>query len=252
MLLAKLGPIFETLSILLRSIAYTTTVLPIPQQYRLYYYSMVFITTTVWSLLLLQYGLYYCIIAFAATVLPTLLEYCLYTSTVLPAPVQYCLTTPVCLYYYSIAYTSTVLPMLAQYITGSNYDVRSKEILERLGWEPIDTILKQHEIIMTFKALKGVLPECMSNMFKIKQNDIYQLRGNDHKLYLEKPNTDVMKKSSCYRGAMAWNKLSCDVVNRYDQLSTKSFKKIISNHFDLMQSDSWHLQVNIVYVFMLL
>ena len=85
---------------------------------------------------------------------------------------------------------------------------------------------------MTFKALKGELPEYMSNMFKIKRNDIYQLRGNDHKLYLKKPNTDFMKKSFSYRGAMAWNNLSYDVVNRYEQLSAKSFKKIICSSWE--------------------
>lgn len=39
-------------------------------------------------------------------------------------------------------------------ITESNYDVRSKEIFDRLGWKPIDTIPKHHEITMTLRPLK--------------------------------------------------------------------------------------------------
>jgi hypothetical protein len=40
-------------------------------------------------------------------------------------------------------------------ITGSNYEIRSPEIFEKLGWEKIEIILKKREHIMTFKALRG-------------------------------------------------------------------------------------------------
>ena len=38
----------------------------------------------------------------------------------------------------------------ARVITGSSYEI----IFERLGWEPIENILKKREITMTFKAIK--------------------------------------------------------------------------------------------------
>lgn len=75
-------------------------------------------------------------------------------------------------------------------------------------------------------------------MFKIKRNDIYQLRGNDHKLFPEETKADFKKKSFSYRGTTAWNNLSYNIVNRYKQLSNKSFKTIISNDFNLTQNDS--------------
>ena len=78
----------------------------------------------------------------------------------------------------------------------------SREIFERLGWEPIENILNKREIIMTFKAIQDELPGYMSEMFTFNHNDMYQLRSNDCKLYLGKPNTDFMKKSFSYRGLL--------------------------------------------------
>ncbi len=40
----------------------------------------------------------------------------------------------------------------ARVITGSGYEIRSREIFERLGLEPIENILKKREIVMTFKG----------------------------------------------------------------------------------------------------
>ena len=120
----------------------------------------------------------------------------------------------------------------ARVITGSGYEIRSREIFERLGWEPIENILKKREIIMTFKAIQDELPGYMSEMFTFNHNDMYQLRSNDCKLYLRKPNTDFMKKSFSYRGASAWNNLPNNVVNCYNELSIRSFKTLINNHFN--------------------
>ena len=55
----------------------------------------------------------------------------------------------------------------ARIITGSTYEVRSKDIFNILHWEPIETTLKKREMIMTFKALQGQLPEFMTNIFTI-------------------------------------------------------------------------------------
>ena len=40
----------------------------------------------------------------------------------------------------------------ARVITGTNYEIRSNEILERFGWEPIEDTLKKRESITVFKA----------------------------------------------------------------------------------------------------
>jgi hypothetical protein len=71
----------------------------------------------------------------------------------------------------------------ARVITGSSYQIRSKDIFARLGWEPIENIFRKREIIMTFKAIQNKLPGYMSEMFKFNHNDTYQLRSNDSKLH---------------------------------------------------------------------
>jgi hypothetical protein len=65
----------------------------------------------------------------------------------------------------------------ARIITGSTYEVRSKDIFNILHWEPIETTLKKREMIMTFKALQSQLPEFMTNIFKICLNYMYPLRN---------------------------------------------------------------------------
>jgi hypothetical protein len=115
----------------------------------------------------------------------------------------------------------------ARVITGSSYEIRSMDIFARLGWEPIENIFRKREIIMTFKAIQNKLPGYMSEMFKFNHNDTYQLRSNDSKLHLGKPKTNFMKKSFSYRGASAWNDLPESVVNGSNQLSTRSFNRIL-------------------------
>jgi hypothetical protein len=105
----------------------------------------------------------------------------------------------------------------ARVITGSNYEIRSSEIFEKLGWEKIEIILKKREHIMTFKALRGETPDYLSDLFVASHNDTYQLRSSDRKLYLNKPNTNLMKNSFSYRGAVSWNSLPAEIVDVYDQ-----------------------------------
>ena len=45
----------------------------------------------------------------------------------------------------------------------------------------------------------------LRELFTISSNQIYQLRSNNHVLYLPKPNTNALKRSFSYKGAAAWN-----------------------------------------------
>ena len=123
----------------------------------------------------------------------------------------------------------------ARIITGSSYDIRTKEIFDDLEWEPIENILKKREITMTFKTLKRQLPEYISDMFTVRNNATYSLRSNDRKLHLNKPNTDSMKKSFSYRAAFAWKNLPCDVVSDYESLSIGRFKNLINTYFKILE-----------------
>ena len=60
----------------------------------------------------------------------------------------------------------------ARIVTGCSYETRSREIFERLGWEPIKNILKKREIITVFKALKGALPASLCEKFSLNKLSI--------------------------------------------------------------------------------
>ncbi len=66
---------------------------------------------------------------------------------------------------------------------------------------------------MTFKALRGGTPNYLSDLFVTSHNDTYQLRSNDRKIDLNKPNTNFMKNSFSYRGAVSWNSFPAESVD---------------------------------------
>ena len=61
------------------------------------------------------------------------------------------------------------------------------------------------ENIMTFKALRGITPSYLSDLFITCHNDSHQLRTNNRKLYLKKPKTNYLRKRFSYCGAISWN-----------------------------------------------
>jgi hypothetical protein len=85
---------------------------------------------------------------------------------------------------YTYRQASKMQKRAARIITGSTYEVRSKDKFNILHWEPIETTLKKREMIMTFKALQRQLPEFMTNVFKICLNYMYPLISNTCELYL--------------------------------------------------------------------
>jgi hypothetical protein len=84
---------------------------------------------------------------------------------------------------------------------------------------------------MTFKALRGIVPTYLTELFTTNNNTTYGLRRNNRKLYLHKPKTNFFKRSFSYRGAMSWNSLPLEIVDKYGDLSIDSFKRLI-NHKD--------------------
>jgi hypothetical protein len=86
----------------------------------------------------------------------------------------------------------------ARVITSSGLEERSSEIFQMLKWTKIQSILKKRELVMTFKALRGMPPEYLTQMFHVSVNQTYQLRNNHQKLYLPKPKTNFLKRSFSY------------------------------------------------------
>ena len=111
-------------------------------------------------------------------------------------------------------------------ITGASYDIRSTDVLDALGWQTLDVKRLENKLIMMYKILNNHtapnLNECFCKRNTIQSN--YDLRSSDTDLCLSKPNSDFLKKTFRYSGAMQWNHLSEDSKNS-ETLS--SFKRKI-------------------------
>ena len=93
-------------------------------------------------------------------------------------------------------------------ITGDNYEIRSHEILNKLGWEPLYKRRENKMISYMTKATKKQCPVTIAEMFTFANNETYQLRSNNQKLVLPKPCSNAMKRSFSYAAAKTWNSLS--------------------------------------------
>ena len=59
---------------------------------------------------------------------------------------------------------------------------------------------------MMFKSLNGLAPVYLHGLFSERHTD-YDLRDSFRKLYLPKPRSGYLKRSSGYSGALLWNSL---------------------------------------------
>jgi hypothetical protein len=82
----------------------------------------------------------------------------------------------------------------ARVITGDNYDVRSKQMLLKLGWKTLD---ERRQNLME-KCMSNVMndngPEIIGCLFEKGNNSNYKLRSNGKFLRLSKPNTNYEEK----------------------------------------------------------
>ena len=93
----------------------------------------------------------------------------------------------------------------ARVITGDSNEIRSEDILSKLGWKNLEERrISQTEAYVT-KALQGKCPENTNAMFRPSNRENYRLRDNNLVLMLSKPNTNAMKRSFSYAAAKIWN-----------------------------------------------
>ena len=117
----------------------------------------------------------------------------------------------------------------ARIITGSSWDARSAPILHALKWNSLaDRRAKQ---LKSFMFKTNLVPEYVCDKFAsvntIHRHNLvpeyvcdkfasvntihrHNLRGAQHNLFIPRPNTEALKKSFRYRGAVTWNSLSAE------------------------------------------
>lgn len=119
----------------------------------------------------------------------------------------------------------------ARIITNSDYTIRSSAIFQKLNWKPLDLILKKRDLFMTFKAIKGMLPEYIADLFHTCENSGYELRSNNLKLFQPKPKTNFLKNSFSYRGATCWNNIPPNLLNLLrESTSLKIVHSLLNNY----------------------
>ena len=104
---------------------------------------------------------------------------------------------------------------------------QSEAALSELGWKT----LKERRLIMKaglmYKITHSQAPViALTEIFENSQQ-IYNLRNNEFKLYLQKPNTEYLKKSNGFCGAKLWNELSGNLRIAADCLD--SFNTLIAD-----------------------
>ena len=122
----------------------------------------------------------------------------------------------------------------ARAITRTNYDTRSSFLRNLLGWESLDIMRKRQKAILVFKALNGLTPSYLQNLFT-KAKYSYHFRNADNILSLPKPRTNFLKRSFMYSGASLWNSLPVELrtIN-----SLGVFKKSVKRHFTSLGSST--------------
>jgi hypothetical protein len=78
----------------------------------------------------------------------------------------------------------------ARIITGKTYEVSSEDVLKELDWQPLNQRYKTNKSIFMHRIRNEKMPSSISNMFKIRINDRYDLRSNNNNYDLGKPETN--------------------------------------------------------------
>ena len=99
----------------------------------------------------------------------------------------------------------------ARIITGSGWDIRSAQILRALKWESLADRRERQLKSLMFKTANNLVPEYLSDKFtSVTTIHRHNLRGAQQNLFIPRPNTEALKKSFRYRGAITWNSLSAE------------------------------------------
>ena len=126
---------------------------------------------------------------------------------------------------YSLEKLQKLQNRAARVITGKSYDVRSKDILEELSWQPLMERWGNNKAIFMHKVTNGEYLENISSLFVVKNNENYNLRNNNIDYKLEKPKTNFLKKSISYSGVKIWNELPVELKSNC--LSLNAFKTLL-------------------------
>ena len=101
-----------------------------------------------------------------------------------------------------------------------------------LDWERLSLRRKKQKTLMMYKTINGLVPEYLQSLFS-QRHSAYNLINSDGRLSLSKPNTNYLKRSFSYSGAMLWKNLPKSLKNAS---SVEHFKRSIKKLADISDS----------------
>ena len=91
-------------------------------------------------------------------------------------------------------------------ITFSDYNTRSADILQDLGWDTLKQRRSKQLAISVFKSINNVYPESLKNVFKPTSGvHSYNVRGASKNVFVPRLRTEAAKRALSYGGAVMWN-----------------------------------------------
>ena len=117
----------------------------------------------------------------------------------------------------------------ARVITGKTYEIRSREILSDLGWQPLEKRIRFKKATFMYNIKHNDSNKPMKDMFEISNNKFHNLRSNAVDFHIPKPKTDFMKKSISYSGALLWNNLP--TAAKQQGITINKFKNILGSQY---------------------
>ena len=99
----------------------------------------------------------------------------------------------------------------ARIITGADYSVRSIDIRNELQWLSFEERRSKQFKKLMYKTINGEVPEYLSEKFsRIDTIHNHSLRTSSLNVFVPRPQSEALKQSFSYRGAIAWNSLSSE------------------------------------------
>ena len=94
--------------------------------------------------------------------------------------------------------------MAGRIVYGLPWDTSAEDVLTRTGWDSLETMYKVRLTEFVFKCMKG------STVTEFKDLFIQRKSGRRRKddIILPRPETNFIRNSISYRGAIAWNSLT--------------------------------------------
>ena len=94
-------------------------------------------------------------------------------------------------------------------ILNAKYDIPSLQLIKKLGWLSIQNRLEYHKSVLMYKCINNSAPDYLCNLFDMNTNsNVYSLRSSAKgNLFVPRPNSNFMKRTFHYSGAILWNSL---------------------------------------------